>query len=424
MKKLVTIGLVSLVASAILVGCGSSSSSVDSSLKTGYFIDSAVANCEYETSSGQKGRTDGNGKFRYKKGDKVKFYLGELELGEATPDSSGLITPESLTNNEDDKVRLLRLIQALDTDNDPSNGITISDDVITSLKSITKKSITDLKSDDEILGLNEHLSSVVDKDGDHQIDVDEQKAVDHFEKSKQKWNSGVRPGNNENRGEQGEGKGQGDGHGDNSVDLSSYPKSSLTPEVINSLAYMGNEERLAYDIYTLLADYHADRGEEIKQLRNISQNSETKHIAAVRELIKRYDIDITEVQDVTNPVANKDIEFEDMPKGKYDIQAIQDLFNSLYEKGIKSKQDALEVGCMVEVIDVDDLDRYIQKAKEANATDVVVVYEFLRKGSYNHYWAFDRGLKNMGVEAGCGVLGAEYIKDYPKNKKGGKGKGQ
>ena len=434
MKKLFTLGAVSLVASALLVGCGSSSSSTDSVLETGYFIDAAVANCDYETTSGQKGKTDRYGKFQYKKGDKVKFSLGGLNLGEATPASDGLVTPATLTDNEDDKVRLLRVLQALDADNDPSNGITISNEVITALENLAQeKNISDLNSDKEILDLHSDLALALDEDHDGEIDVNDTEATTHFETSKEKWDSGKKPDDNA---EHGNGNGNGNGHGNgngnseeehgtgNSIDLSKYPNSNLTPEIINSLAYMGNEERLAYDIYTVLAKYHEDNGEEIKQLKNIPEKSEIKHIAIVRDLIKKYDINITDVQDVTNPVADKDVAFENMPTGKYDITAIQDLYDTLYDKGIASKQAALEVGCMVEVVDVDDLDKYITQAKEANATDVVDAFNILRNGSYNHYWAFDKGLKNMGVEAGCGVLGAEYIKDYPQNKKGGKGHGK
>jgi len=86
-----------------------------------------------------------------------------------------------------------------------------------------------------------------------------------------------------------------------------------------------------------------------------------------------------------------------------------------YDKGIQSEQDALEVGCMVEVTDVNDLNGYIAIAQEVNATDLIDTFEQLRAGSYNHYWAFDEGLKDIGVTDGCCALGVDYCKDYPKN---------
>jgi hypothetical protein len=445
MKKIITLGAISLVASAILVGCGSSSSSDDSSVEylDGYFIDAAVANCEYETTSGKHGRTDKDGKFQYKKGDKVKFSLGGLSLGEAKPAEDGLVTPKSLTVDEESKVRLLRVLQSLDSDNNPSNGITISDEVITSLEKWAQERNGEVKiadiSDIELINIDDNLKKHLDSDSDGELDVDAQKAQNHFEESIQNWHGDKNSGskghgkgkgngnndnsdNNSNNGDNGSdettnssnGKGHGDGDGFNIEDT---PKTEggLTQEVIESLAYMGNEERLAYDIYTTLYDKH---DQSIKQFYNISHNSEIKHVGIVQDLVRRYNIDITKVQNVSDPVATKDIAFEDMPTGKYDVVKIQELYDMLYDKGIKSKQDALEVGCMVEVVDVNDLDKYIEYAKNAGADDIVEGFEKLRSGSYNHYWSFDRGLKKIGVSEGCGVLGSDYIKDYPQNEKG------
>jgi Uncharacterized protein domain (DUF2202). len=93
--------------------------------------------------------------------------------------------------------------------------------------------------------------------------------------------------------------------------------------------------------------------------------------------------------------------FEDMPIGEYDIpKDTRDFMIHSMQKGVASKQAALEVGCMVEVVDVDDLDRYIEQAKASNATDIVDAFsDVLRQGSYNHYWAFDKGLKNNGYSS-------------------------
>ena len=80
---------------------------------------------------------------------------------------------------------------------------------------------------------------------------------------------------------------------------------------------------------------------------------------------------------------------------------------------------------MVEVTDVDDLNRYIEIAE--GREDLIATFDFLRSGSYNHYWAFDRGLKKLGVNDGCCSLGEEYCKteeEYPGNKGQGNGNGQ
>jgi len=213
-------------------------------------------------------------------------------------------------------------------------------------------------------------------------------------------------------------------------DIAQSPNSELTQEVKESLAYMGNEERLAYDIYTTLYNYHMDKGTEINQFANIVK-SEQKHIEIVQNTIQKYNLDISKLSVVVDPVADKDVAFEDMPMGKYDVPAIQELYDSLYEKGVASKQAALEVGCIVEVVDIDDLDEFILQAEVSNATDIVDAFNILRDGSYNHFWAFDKGLKAIGVDEGCAVLGAKYekaVEEYPNNKgdsdKGNKGKGK
>jgi len=201
----------------------------------------------------------------------------------------------------------------------------------------------------------------------------------------------------------------------------SAPLSTLTQEAKDTLSYMGNEERLAYDVYNYLYDYHLNNNTEaINQLTNIATNAEYVHIQTVQLLVQKY---ITSESDFTNVDLNennyKESAIEDMNAGVYDISAIQNLYDLLISKGVQSKQDALEVGCMVEVTDINDLDKDILIAQESNAGDIVVAFEFLRDGSYSHYWAFDSGLKNMGVTDGCCIVGAEYCHpEYPDNSKG------
>jgi len=174
--------------------------------------------------------------------------------------------------------------------------------------------------------------------------------------------------------------------------------SSVNNQVRDSLAYMYEEERLAKEVY--LSVYQKQR---IRQLYKIATNSEERHINAVKDLAQKYGIRLSPQQ-----------------TGRYSIGHIQSLFNQLYSKGIRSQKDALEVGCIVEVTDIEDLNKYISEAQRAGANDVVQVYDFLRKGSYNHYWAFDRGLKNLGVSNGCCSLGQQYChNEYPQNEKGG-----
>ncbi len=202
----------------------------------------------------------------------------------------------------------------------------------------------------------------------------------------------------------------------NVQDAINAPKSTMNQELKNILSFMGNEERLAYDVYNALYQKFPD----VKQLYNIPTKSEYKHIQAVQLLVQKYidsDADFTNVD--LPPLNYKNTPIEDMQPGVYDIEAIQNLYNTLYAKGKQSKQDALKVGCIIEVTDINDLNVRIATAQDYNATDIETVLNFLRDGSYSHYWAFDQGLKNLGVSDGCcslGVIdGVDYCQpNYPK----------
>ena len=194
------------------------------------------------------------------------------------------------------------------------------------------------------------------------------------------------------------------------------PTSVLSEELANTLSYMGNEERLAYDVYNYLYTQFGT-----KQFTNIATKSEYKHITAVPNLVQKYkyndSIDFTNVDMPSLGYMNTPI--EEMEAGRYDISTIQNLYDDLTAQGSNSEIDALKVGCIIEVVDVTDLDRDIAIAQNENATDVITVFNFLRNGSYNHYWSFDKGLKNKGISDGCCSLGTTYCHpEYPQNENG------
>lgn len=184
-------------------------------------------------------------------------------------------------------------------------------------------------------------------------------------------------------------------------------KSTLTQDLEDSITYMYNEEKLAKDVYLNVYAKQA-----VKQLYNIATKSEVKHEQAVNDLAVKYDLNITLYPDTQMPY---DLDaLNSYGSGEYAVEHIQELYDMLYDKGIQSTQDALEVGCIVEVTDIDDLDKYIEQATASNAEDVLTIFNFLQDGSYNHYWSFDKGLKNMGITDGCCSLGTEYCHpEYP-----------
>lgn len=129
-------GLVLLAAAGLVSGClgGGSSSSGDRSSRpeplTGSFLDSAVEGLSYMTAT-RSGVTDQDGTFTYMEDEAVTFALGETALGGAY--GGDVLTPLEINNSmalEDPRVvNLLRLLQSLDVDQDPSNGIQLPPEV-------------------------------------------------------------------------------------------------------------------------------------------------------------------------------------------------------------------------------------------------------------------------------------------------------
>lgn len=118
---------------ATLTACGGgTSTSADDSgtsapaMMQGQFLDSAVSGLYYETDS-LFGYTGLNGEFSYRPGESVRFYLGSTLLGETHAQEE--VTPLDLMSADDhpDKLQnILRALQTIDDDADPSNGIQIN----------------------------------------------------------------------------------------------------------------------------------------------------------------------------------------------------------------------------------------------------------------------------------------------------------
>lgn len=94
----------------------------------GVFLDSAVENVHYRTAT-QSGYTNALGQFKYAAGETVTFSIGGIDLPPVTAGSQ--ITPVDLakttTNPSNALTNLLVLLQSLDTDSDPTNGIKLND---------------------------------------------------------------------------------------------------------------------------------------------------------------------------------------------------------------------------------------------------------------------------------------------------------
>ena len=125
-----------LLSAIVLTGCGSgggggggSSSSSSSggggtAASTGSLIDSPVAGISYQTAT-QNGVTDGQGNYNYLPGETVTFMIGGTKLFSAP--ATGVVNPQDAIGFDGTMaLNLARLLQSLDKDGFPGNGIELA----------------------------------------------------------------------------------------------------------------------------------------------------------------------------------------------------------------------------------------------------------------------------------------------------------
>ncbi len=116
--------LIAAIGGIVSCGGGGDSSPV---VSNGVLIDSAVEGVAYQTDT-QSGVTDANGQFSYVAGETISFSIGDLAFPviaagpQITPQdfAAASADPQAMTAN------IARLLQSLDTNADPADGITIS----------------------------------------------------------------------------------------------------------------------------------------------------------------------------------------------------------------------------------------------------------------------------------------------------------
>ena len=148
---------------------------------------------------------------------------------------------------------------------------------------------------------------------------------------------------------------------------------SLTRDEKAGLILMRNEEKLAGDMYaSLYAKWNHPVFSHIMQ-------SERRHGELVKGLLIKFHIEDPYIAG----------------EGQFSSSELKALYHNLVAKGLKSLQDAFEVGAMVEDLDISDLDRLSTSTQNA---DIKEVYALLNEGSQNHLRAFAKQLDRMGIE--------------------------
>ena len=165
---------------------------------------------------------------------------------------------------------------------------------------------------------------------------------------------------------------------------------ALTNAEKRALIFMYQEEKLAKDVYLEVSKMYPN----LRTFPHIYK-AEIMHEKSVANVLRHYNIPL--------PLRSEVV-------GQFRNVKLQRLYNFLIEKAKKSVKDALEVGIMVEVTDVEDLDKYLKVAK---SPDVVALFKFLRAGSYNHYNAFNRELRMVTGKSACELMGNRWCQNYP-----------
>ena len=167
------------------------------------------------------------------------------------------------------------------------------------------------------------------------------------------------------------------------------------------LILMREEEKLARDVYKTLGEKWDQRIFE-----NIAQ-SEQSHTDAVKELLDRYEIE--------DPV-------KDDAVGSFTSAEMKRLYDELVEQGSGSLVSALEVGAIVEDLDIKDLQELLE---QTDNEDIKIVYENLLRGSRNHMRAFVRNMERNGEKYSPQYINQETyqgIIEAQQERGGGRGK--
>ena len=152
---------------------------------------------------------------------------------------------------------------------------------------------------------------------------------------------------------------------------SAAPSSTATTSTSQStaqlLTYLIEEEKLAHDVYTVLAEKWG-----ANTFTNILK-SETSHQSQVASLLTAYGI--------ADPRSSQ--------IGVFTDPALQALYNKLIAQGSISVTEAYKVGVLIEETDIADLTTAMNSTTD---TKILSVLQTLKDGSYNHLAAFQKQL--------------------------------
>jgi len=154
--------------------------------------------------------------------------------------------------------------------------------------------------------------------------------------------------------------------------IDTFPYETLSPEEMEALLVMREEEFLAHDVYIALSQLYTK-----PIFRNIAR-SEQRHTDAVKMLIDKYSLPDPAANHITGTFSNPDL---------------QSLYNSLVALGSTSLMNGLIVGATIEDLDIFDLINYLAITDNQ---DMTFVFNNLMRGSRNHLRAFYANILFLG----------------------------
>jgi len=153
----------------------------------------------------------------------------------------------------------------------------------------------------------------------------------------------------------------------------------LTAAETANLLHLRNEEKLARDVYRVLAETW-----KCPTFTNIAE-AEQRHMNAIGLLITKYGLQDPATDDTV---------------GVFSAPEFTTLYTTLTQNGAKSLLDAFKVGVQIEEMDIADLKKALA---ETDKSDIQWVFGNLQRASSNHLRAFTRGVETGG--AGCPLQG-------------------
>lgn len=128
-----------ILCSIVFVGCSKdrvTGEDENDTYSIGIFIDSYVSGLKYTTES-KSGITDENGYFEYLEGEIVTFMVGNIIIGSGFAKENmnpiDIVSGENANINSNEVKNIAAFLQSLDSDNDPTNGIDISEATINAI---------------------------------------------------------------------------------------------------------------------------------------------------------------------------------------------------------------------------------------------------------------------------------------------------